>query len=451
MIKKPTLVVLLCAVVLGGVVYYLNKKSGAAKTSDDAAKPAFTIDSSDITSLTLSHPAASGQPPVQIVKRDATWQIVQPMETGADSGSVQAILDGLASSRVAQTESGAPDRLKAYGLDPPQVSLDFQLKSGAKHTLAMGNADFSGDLAYSIVDGSKTVSLLPKSLYTSLDKSFDDLRDHAVLHIDPAQVASFDLKNSSGEFAVAKGSTKDATTWNFTKPADTPADETVANALLSAIESAKATAIVSEKPDDSAKDGLANPSITFTAVNGKSEKSTLVIGKMNGTNYFARDLSRPQIFTIDADLYKKLGETFADLRDKKVAHFDQEQINRAELHDTSGTMIISHKEDAAEEWTFELPADQKGKAATAWKIFAPVDALRAEEVLDHPPANITAALAKPEIEVILTDKAGKALTLQISKESGDFVYARTSDGPTVYKLKKQVLDDLNLKPADLAP
>jgi hypothetical protein len=41
--------------------------------------------------------------------------------------------------------------------------------------------------------------------------------------------------------------------------------------------------------------------------------------------------------------------------------------------------------------------------------------------------------------------------VQISKASGDFAYARTSDGAAVYKLKKQALDDLNLKAADLAP
>ena len=59
-----------------------------------------------------------------------------------------------------------PDRLKAYGLDPPQLLLDFQLQNGDEALAAMGNADFSGDSTYSIVDGSKSVSLLPKSLYS---------------------------------------------------------------------------------------------------------------------------------------------------------------------------------------------------------------------------------------------------------------------------------------------
>lgn len=450
MIKKSTLLVLFCAAVLGGVVYYLNTKSGAAKPADASDKPAFSIDSSMIASLTIAHPAAPGEAPIQIVKRNGAWQIVQPTETSADSSSIQAILDGLASTRITQTESGAPDRLKAFGLEPPEVLVDFQLQNGTKHTLALGNADFTGDSAYAIVDGSKTVSLLPKSLYTSLDKSFDDLRDHSVLPIEAAQVTSFDLKNSSGDLAIAKES-KEPAGWKFTKPTDAPADGDAVNALLGAIENAKAAAIVSEKPDDPAKYGLANPSITFTATNDKSEKSTLIVGKKEGNDYFARDLARPQIFSIDADLEKKIDETYGDLRDRKVAHFDQQQIVRVELHDSNGAMILSHKQDAAEEWTFDSPADQKGKAATAWKILSPVDGLQADEVLDHAPANIAAMLAKPTIEVMLTDQAGKTLTVQISKESGDFAYARTSDGPAIYKVKKQIAEDLNLKPADLAP
>ncbi len=449
MIKKPTLLVLLCAIVLGGVVFYLNKKTDATKSADDVAKPAFSIDSSSVTSLTIARPASPDHAATQIVKQNDAWQIVQPMETGADSTSIKAILDELATARVSETESGSPDRLKAYGLDPPQVSLDFKLQNGAKHSLLMGQADFSGESNYAIVDGSKSVALLPKSLYTSLDKSFDDLRDHAVLHVTAANVSSFELKNSGGDIAL--DDSKLVGSWNFTKPADAPADRDAVNSLLGAIENAKAVGIVSEKPDDLGKYGLSSPAITFTATDDKSGKSTLVIGKKEGEDYFARDLARPQIFKVDADLYKKLGQTYADLRDKKVALFDQQQIVRIELQNANGTVVLIHKEGAEDEWTFDSPADQKGKAATGWKIMSPVDALKAEEVLDHPPANIVAMLSKPAVQVTLTDTAGKNLNVQISKESGDFAYARTSANPAVYKLKKQALQDLNLKAADLAP
>jgi hypothetical protein len=82
-------------------------------------------------------------------------------------------------------------------------------------------------------------------------------------------------------------------------------------------------------------------------------------------------------------------------------------------------------------------------------VLDPLTSLRADEVIDHPSANLVAQLAGPAVRAILTDTAGRQLTVRISKPSGDFVYAQTSDSPLLYRLKKQVLDDLNFKPADL--
>ena len=124
-------------------------------------------------------------------------------------------------------------------------------------------------------------------------------------------------------------------------------------------------------------------------------KSTLVIGTKGGNAYFARDLARPQIFRIDGDLYKKLGESYSDLRDKKVAHFDQQQIVRAELRDANGMVALTQKQGAAEEWTIRFTCRSKRQSRHGLEDSYTFDGLSADEVLDHPPANIVAMLAKP--------------------------------------------------------
>ena len=75
---------------------------------------------------------------------------------------------------------------------------------------------------------------------------------------------------------------------------------------------------------------------------------------------------------------------------------------------------------------------------------------RAEEIYDHPAGDVAAKLSKPAFEATLKDKSGKKITVQISKEAGGFVYARSSEGPAIYKLKAQTLTDLDFKAADLA-
>ncbi len=311
MIKKSTLLVLLCAALLGGAVYYFDWKRGSVeKPAEDNSKAAFSIEPTDIASLTLAHPATPDVPPIRIEKHKDAWEIVGPLETGADQSTAQGIADLLADAHVSQTEPGTPDRLKAYGLDPPHVSLEFQLQSGAKHTLLLGDRDFTGASVYSIVDSAQTVSLLPESLLTSCGKSLDDLRDRAVFHADSSRVASFTLKNSSGDVAA----TKQNNAWILTKPSSAPADGGAVDSLLAAVANALMAGIASEQPQNLGKYGLATPSITLTLANDTGEKFTLLVGKKDGDACFARDTSRPMIFRITGDLCKKLAVGYAGLR-----------------------------------------------------------------------------------------------------------------------------------------
>lgn len=451
MIKKSTLIVVVCAILLGGTVYYFQwRASKAEKPPEDASKLAFSMQADDITGITISHPNKSDQPVVQLSNQNGDWSLTKPLETAADASAARGIADGLASARISQTEPGTPDRLKAYGLDSPRMELDFQLKKGPRHRILMGDKDFTDVSVYSLIDGAKTVSLLPISLYNSADKSAEDLRDRSVLHIDSGKVASFDLKNPSGDLAASKQTVKDQTQWNFTKPAGSLADEGNVTSLLSAVANGKLTKVVSESAENLAKYGLRNPVISFSAVDDAGHKQTLLVGKKQGDGYIARDSSRPTIFAINDDLYKKLTQTFSDLRDKNLVHITESDVNRIDLHNSNATMAMTRKQGSDFDWVVEAPADVKGKSAATWKVFSPLTSARAEEVIDHPSSDIAAKLSKPAIEVDFTEKSGTKLTVKLSNAVGDFVYGQTSQSPSVFKLKKSILDDLGFKASDLA-
>jgi hypothetical protein len=454
MIKKPTLIVLLCAILLGASVYYFDYRRSLKekeKLPEDSSKPAFAIPSgAEINSFTLTHPAMSGLPPIQFEKRNGSWQILQPLQTDADLRAVQNIVEGLSAARVAGTEPGTPDRLKVYGLDPPAVEIDFQLANASRHSVKLGTKDFTGISVYSVVDGGKDVSLLPLSVLTNADLPLKELRDRNVLHIVAGNVTSFTLRNTAGELAASKEKIQDekAASWKFTKPSPARADDQEVNALLGAVGNARMTEIVAESADHLAQYGLAGAAITFSAVDDKGKTSTLLVGKKSGDEYFARDPSRPMVFRIDGNLFKKLSENYADLRDRKLTHFDPGEVDRLELRNANGTVSSTRK--TGEQWTIEAPADQKGKAAAAWKIFTPITTGRAQEVLDHPSSEILAKLAKPAIEVTLAKKDGTKISIRFSDVAGDAVFAQTSESPAIYKFKKHVFDDLNVKPAELA-
>ena len=188
--------------------------------------------------------------------------------------------------------------------------------------------------------------------------------------------------------------------------------------------------------------------ITFSASDVNGKEATLIVGKKDGDGYFAKDSSRPIIFRINDSLYKSLSRSHSDLRDKKLVHLAQSDLTRAELQNANGTVVITPKSD--QEWIAEAPPELKGKAVATWKILNPVLTARAEEIVDRPSAEILGKLAKPFVQLTLTTKDGKKVATSFTLVAGDFVYARTSDAPTVYKLKKSVLDDLTSKPLTFA-
>lgn len=443
-VKKSTLVILAIAIVLGGAVYYFDlKASGTPKVTPP--KRAYSIQASDVVALTLAHPNQPNEPAIHFAKRGQTWQIVHPVDTAADQSTVDGLVDQLAGSDVSETEPDTPDRLKAYGLDPPQASLDFQLANGSTHTLVIGNKSFGGDSVYAIIDGARQVSLLPELLGTSAAKNLDTLRDRSVLHFDSGVAASFVIKSPSGEIEAAKENQQ----WKLKKPANAFASQDAVDSLLQDVSGATLLSVASEKPDNLAHYGLANAAMSFTVIDGKGAQSTLLIGKKDGNAYFARDVSRPTVFRVSDDLYKKLSEKFADLRDKKLVHLDSSDIQAIEVRDSNGSFSISRKKDSPDDWIFDTPTDQKGKTASSWKVLDPLTSLTADEVIDHPVQNLLALEKSPEVTAVLTGKDGKMLTVKISKLSGDFAYAQASDSSSLYKIKKDSLDALNVKPADI--
>jgi hypothetical protein len=391
----------------------------------------------------VSHPAKPDEAPVRMEKSGGNWKIVQPVETAADSSVVDGSVSNVSFARSTQTEPGTPDRLKAYGLSPAKVSVTFQLKNGAKHSLLVGDKEFDGDSVYAVADGGSSVLLLPGSVLTSADKSLDDWRDHAVLHITSDQVKAFTIKTASSDLVAAK--TKDQ--WNFTKPMVARGDKDSIDSLMSSVQNAKFTMVASEKPDDLAKYGLAKPAVTFTATDDTGKQSTVAIGKKDGSNYFARDLSRPMIFDVNPDFYTQVTKTFADLRDKKVIHFDAADVTRVEIHNEHGNIAVNSKGDNM--WVIESPDNLKGKNAASSMLFDPLTALRSDKIIDHPAANILSKLAKPAIEVMLTYKDKKTVTVKLSKVEDDVCYAQVSGDPAVYTLKKPDFDPLNYEASSL--
>ncbi len=436
--KKSTLIVVVLAVALGAFVYFYDSKHSVAPPTEEASwRPAFAVSADQIVGLTL----VSGTGKTVLAKQSKDWRITQPVSTRADQTSIDGIVSDLSNAKIRR--SFAPtDSLSKYGLAQPAVTIDFQQKSGAEHTIRLGDKDFSGNVVYALIDASKNVDLLPVSLLDETDKPLAQLRDRSLLELNNGEVTRITIDSPSGTLAV----TKKNSTWEIAKPKEVLGDSGAVDSLANALSTDKFTDVVSESPDDLAKYGLTHPSMSVTATI-KGQEFHLLVGKKNGDNYYARDAARPMIFDIGSTVYDALNKKFFDLRDKSILHFDPANVATVEVHNANGAIQCAQGKD--DQWTILQPAADKGKAIQSWKILDPIQNARAKQIYDTPSRAILAHLAKPAIEVILTDKSGKKITVDISAAVGDSVYVRTTAGPEVYELNTQILKDLDFKAADL--
>ena len=436
--KRNTLILLVGALALAALVYFLEIKPGRPRDEKgDTSKPAFNVTRDDIVAVTVTR----GGQAVTAENRDGKWVITQPVNATADETAINSIVSGVANARIERTFSASEDDIKSYGLADPAVSIEVKLKNGEQHTVNLGGKDFSGLSVYGKVDNAREVSMLPSSLLTSADKSLDDLRDRSVLGASQFEINSLALTNEHGRIALDK----DGADWKMKSPSDSPVDQSEISSLLSEFTSAKAEKVVAESDADLAKYGLDKPGVTLTARLQDGSERVVAVGSKNEDGYYAKTSDRPQIIKIGSGLYDKLNSKPSELLDKQIVKLKQDEITLLEIKNPNLSLVAEKKDN---KWVVQTPADKKGKDLQTAKIFSALET-KAKEVVDNPSASIKSRLASPPVVIQITDKSGKTTVVNLSSADGDDVYVNVKGRPEIYKVGKQVLEDLSFKAADV--
>jgi hypothetical protein len=432
--KRSTLIVLLIAAVAGVAVYFIDVRSGKS-TDEETEKtpPVFKFSREDITSITLHR----GGQTINLENQNNKWVITQPVTAAADSAAVDVIIGDLISASVDSEFPPSGGDLKQYGLSEPAVKLEVKLKNGSTHRVELGGRDPIGLSAYAKIDGSQNVALVPANLLNNSDKSLNDLRDRLVLGATQYELSSVKIVNDGGGYELEKKESE----WKIKSPVDGPADETQVNSMLADITGAKAAEVVSESVDDPAKYGLDKPKISITARLNTGGDRTVSIGSKVDENYYAKVSDQPQLIKVDTLFYEKLNTKLASLRSKQYVRFNRDELVKIYIKNSNVTLVAEKKDD---KWKIIEPADKKDKETTTFKMLTPLET-QATEVLDKPSGAVAAKIAKPAVEVRLTDKNGKTTIIKISSADGENVYVKVEGRPEIYRVEKSLLDGLNFK------
>lgn len=422
---------LLALVLIIGIaaVVLLDKQDEKKEEAEKLEGKLLNIETENVSELVLQ-PGG-----IHCIKDSTEWKIVAPVETDGDKTSIEAITNMFGYANIERSISDDPSEYNVFGLDPERGSMVIVHTDGVD-TLYVGDKSPTGGFVFARKSGSPTVFLTTTTLQSNIEKNLFDLRDKKVVGFDKPNVRSFELKNKYGAFTFDKTGGD----WSITSPGEYDADGTEIDKVLNRLNSERAKVFVDEDPSDLTQYGLTKPGVQVDLMLGENRaKKTLLIGKLDGDKYYAKDESRRPVFQVDSAFVSVLNPDLYTLRLKDLADFSNSEVNRFEL-EFSGQTIVCNK-DTSDTWMIVTPESRKAKSWKMSSITRAAAQLEVVEFIDDAPTSLAQyGLDNPQVKAKFFVNDVLELNVWLGHEKGDDVYAKLANKEAVYLVEKNLLD-----------
>jgi hypothetical protein len=427
---------ILVIVFLGLLGYYVYDSRQPAEPAVDEKPKAFTVEADKIEDLTVKAP--SGET-TKLRKGAAGWEMIEPTGTAADQTEATSIAQTLSTLEIQRVIDENPTDLAQYGLAEPKIEVEFRASGQKTATrLQLGDKTPTGGELYAKTPDSKRVFLIASYLDATFNKTPFALRDKAILKFERDKVTSLEIARPKDTLAFAK----EGSDWNLTKPTQVSGDYSAIEGVIGQISSAQMTALTSTDAKDLKEYGLDKPTVSATIVAGGG-KHTLEVGKASADgSVYARDATRPLVFTISQALATELQKPAADYRKKDIFEFRSFNANRFELTRDSVTMAFEKVkgtgENATDKWQMVAPTKKDVDLAKFENALTQMSGLRAESFPDTTP---TAAFKTPAAVVTVKSDEGKKEERVTFGKRGSETFASKTGESGVAKIDGSAFDN----------
>jgi hypothetical protein len=415
---------LIIAAALGGYLYY-DSKHPATPDQKKQEKVFADVAPDKIDQVTVK-PEKGETTTVQ--KQGNGWQVTQPVAAAADESELSGITSNLASLEVQRVIDEQSGDLKPFGLDPARIEVSF--KSGGKdHKLLLGQKTPTGSDLYAKLPDKSRVFVIPSYLDTTFNKSTFDLRDKTILKIDREKTDRLEMQTADHTVKLAKQGAE----WKIAAPVDARADFGAIEGILGRLNTTPMKSVVTDAKDLK-EYGLDKPEITVHVGSGSSEAG-LAIGKSAGEGVvYAKDLSRPMIFTVEKALADELKKPADDYRVKDI--FDARSFNTTRLDITYKGQALAFEKDK-DKWKQMAPAAKDADATKVESLLTALTNTRATGFVDKIAGT---GLDTPELTVAIKYEDGKKQEKVAFGRKGADAHARREGDASAAKIDASQLD-----------
>ena len=434
---KSLVVLVVVLAGLGAYVYFIESKK-PQDTATPAGPKVFTVKAEAIEEVTVK---SAGGERTTLKKTGGAWQITAPFAAPADEAEISGITSGLATVDVVRTvEENAAD-LAQFGLAEPRVEIEFREAGGksAKRLLIGDKTATSGDL-YATVPGEKKVFLIAGSYDASFSRSTFDLRQKSVLTFERDKVDQVIVEAGAAPVELARA----AGEWKLSRPILAPADYGTVEGLIGRVQSAQMKAITAQDAPSLKPYGLDKPAASVTFGLGSSRATLLLGGKADAGTVYAKDASRPMVFTVDSTLLDDVKKPADQLRRKDV--FEFRAFNATAVHITRGTSTVAFEKtkgqgkDATDVWRQTKPAAKDVDAAAFDTLLTKLSDLRAQSFVETGGRTKTGLESPVMVVTVRFDEGKKEEKVTFGRVGAD-VFAAMAGQPGAAKIDATEFDD----------
>jgi hypothetical protein len=433
---KSLIVLVVVLAGLGGYIYFVESKKPEGGEAAEAKPKVFSVAADKIGEISVK--SAGGEKTV-VRKAGADWEIIEPAAVRADTGEVSGITSSLATLENARVVDESATDLKQYGLAEPRIDVGFKA-SGDKdfRHLLIGDKTATGGDVYAKVGSEKRVFLIAGYLEGSFNKSTFDLRDKTILKFDRDKVDRFQVDNGGQTVQLSQANGE----WSLTKPVQAPADFGTVESMVGRLQSVQMKSVAAQDATDLKQYGLDKPELTAVLGMGSSQASFLIGKKADEATLYAKDASRPMVFTVEASLLDDLKKPVDQLRKKDL--FTSRAYNTTGVEILRGTENVAFEKvkgqgkDATDKWRETRPAAKDVDAAKLETLLTKLSNLRAQSWAD--PKAKTGLDAPVLVVTIRFDEGKREEKVTFGKVGAD-VYATVAGQPGAARVDATEFDD----------
>ena len=346
MSPRRLLIAAIVLAALAGGVWWSNrhKAAEAAKPAADSTSPkVMTVPEDQVAQIELVRKDA--QP--TIVKKNGAgkWDITAPKAVPADKDSVQSLVGTLTSLSADQVVEDKPGDLSAYGLATPSFQLAVTKKDGKTQRLLLGEEAPTSGLVYAKTDSDPKVYAISTSLKSSLDKTWQDLRDKRLLTFDQDKLTRVELTAKKQTVELGRNAQNE---WQILKPSPARADGWQVEELIRKLKDAKMDTSASDEDAKKAASGFASGTpVGVARVTDAAGTQTLEVRKSKD-DYYAKSSVVDGVYKVANDLGTGLDKSPEDFRNKKLFDFGFSDPTKFEVREPGKNALVYTK--SGEKW-----------------------------------------------------------------------------------------------------